>query len=383
MRCTRRSRSTSTRRLTSLALLVCIAAAGAFSAGQRASGASRSRALVAAGTNRVGKDVKIEPAGLDDQQIQMLVTRAANAGVQTVMASADFGALEAAAPAPAGEWRWLDALVRISASHGMRVRLQVRSLPNWARDAGRPSYSAAKWLPPRSPSELAAWRGFLTRLVGHFGTNVAYYEIWNEPDIHQFWYPQPSPSEYAVVLHDSDVAIKQVDAHAIVMFGGLSRNDLGFLQQTYAALDQRYGSSARTNGHFFDELCVHPYSAARAPSVYSTSYVYKGPFGPLDDNFTGFTRLHAFMAGKGEGAKRIYIGEYGFPTAALPNYPAVPDALRARYLTQAYSIAAQATYVDALSWYAFTPSAADPAPWTLLSATGQPSSTYRALVQVP
>ena len=85
------------------------------------------------------------------------------------------------------------------------------------------------------------------------------------------------------------------------------------------------------------------------------------------------------MAEHGDADIPIFITQFGYSTRALPDREAVPDRLRARYLTEAFRLATCEPYVEAFSWYALHPTRWDPAGWTLLNAAGQPNRTYAAL----
>jgi hypothetical protein len=48
---------------------------------------------------------------------------------------------------------------------------------------------------------LLAWKGYISKLASHFKGRVEYFEIWNEPDIANFWQPQsPNPDDYARLI---------------------------------------------------------------------------------------------------------------------------------------------------------------------------------------
>ena len=133
------------------------------------------------------------------------------------------------------------------------------------------------------------------------------------------------------------------------MFGGISRNDVGFLKETYDAIDRQFPATAAKDDHFFDILGVHPYSGNRSPEAIVSNEVYHDQWGTMDENFLGIELLHNLMAQEGEGWKHVYIGEYGFSTGklgrlrpgvrrdqgAVPHgslYPCVPARLRGRPL---------------------------------------------------
>ena len=99
-----------------------------------------------------------------------------------------------------------------------------------------PSESATPWFAPTRPDELSRWAGWVRAMVRHFGTTVSFYEIWNEENTQQFWTQGPDPVAYAAPLACSDVAAKSVDPKATIVSGGLSTNDIGYLQHLMAKL---------------------------------------------------------------------------------------------------------------------------------------------------
>jgi hypothetical protein len=158
------------------------------------------------------------------------------------------------------------------------------------------------------------------------------------------------------------------------------------LKQTYDAIDTLFPTTAATDDHFFDVLGVHPYSGNRSPATVKASRVYKDQWGTMDENFLGFELLHNLMTREGEGWKHIYIGEYGFSTANWEGFSPVPDATRARYLTEAFALAAKTGYVDGLCWYYLYTTPWNPSSWALLQGTYpnyRATQTYEALAAVP
>ncbi len=303
--------------------------------------------------------------------------------------------MEPNGPAPANEWANLDAFVAAVRARGMQVRVQVYGFPDWARDSGDPDMSSELWLAPASRAELTRWAAFVSRLVKHFGTKIAYYEIWNEPNLDVFWNQGANPTEFASLLECGYVAAKVANPRVTVVSGGLSTNDVGYLTQLYTALDRfRY---AATDNHFFDVLGVHPYSSSRAPGEDSVANVEKGPFGPKDTNFLGFTSLHDVMAEHGEARKKIYIGEFGYPVSSYPatQYPgsgAVTEAQRAAWLPQAYRLAGRTGEVVSMSWYCFYSDQYDDPAWALVTnpngsvaptTTWTQTPSFQAFAKVP
>jgi hypothetical protein len=314
-----------------------------------------------------------------------LLDLAQAAGAEVISTSVNWAEIEQLGPAPTGEWGPLDRLVAAVRARHLELRFQLTGFPNWARDPGQPGYATAPWLAPVAADQLVRWDAFVGRVARHFRGEVAYYEVWNEPNISNFWYPEPDPVQYANLLEGTYLAVKHADKAANVMFGALSRNDLGFFQQVYDALDEQFPRTAAADHHFFDILGVNPYTGDRSPTVNSPKYVGPDSFGLIDGNFLGFERLHAIMVQHGEGDKEVYLTEYGFTTVHYTNWPPVSDARRASYLRTAWSLATSVPYVRAFSWFCLYPTAYDPEGFAILQGgplQWRETATYRALASV-
>jgi hypothetical protein len=215
-------------------------------------------------------------------------------------------------------------------------------------------------------------------VVSRYEGRVARYEMWNEPNLVEFWKPKPSPKEYAALLRISHRSAKKAYPQAKVVFAGLSRNDAGYLNAYYSAA-KRYPDATRRR-YFFDVLGVHPYSDDRSPDRVDAKAVIDTSSGIKDHNFLGITRMKSTMDARGDAGKRIFLGEYGFSTTDTW-MKAVPDYRRALYLKRAYEQARSLPYVEGMSWYYYRPSSTDGAEWSITDSDWNPSLTYRALAQ--
>ena len=62
---------------------------------------------------------------------------------------------------------------------------------------------------------LEAWKNYIGALAKHFKGRVAGYELWNEPNIRNFWAPKkPDPKEYAKFVNITAQEILKEDATA-------------------------------------------------------------------------------------------------------------------------------------------------------------------------
>jgi hypothetical protein len=330
---------------------------------------------------RLAKDLSIYPLTIPTASWERLLGLAQAAGANVISTDVSWAQLEPKGPAPAHEFAALDRFVTTVLARHMRLRFQIVGFPDWARDADQPPSWEAQWLPPAAPDELARWSAFLARLARHYRGKVAYYEIWDEPNISRFWYPIPSPDQYAALLEASYTAIKAAAPGAQVMFGGMAFNDVGFLTQTYDAIDQQFPRSATVDHHFFDILAIDPYTGGTSPAVNTKAQIYPDDFGLMNGNFLGFEQLHSVMVANGDASKRIYITEYGFTTIGSYGFPPVSDATRAQYVRTAWNLVRKIPYVIGFSWYCLYPNLPADDGFAILQGSGvhwQKSLTYQA-----
>lgn len=124
----------------------------------------------------------------------------------------------------------------------------------WILDYGHPDHGGRT---PHTPQDVAAFGRFAEAAAAHFkGRNVRY-EIWNEPNLSQFWLPAPDASEYAALLREAVAAIRKADPEAKISSGGLSRFDLPFLSR---AVDPALAANLTAIG-------VHPYPQTGPESI--------------------------------------------------------------------------------------------------------------------
>jgi hypothetical protein len=131
-----------------------------------------------------------------------------------------------------------DALMNALQARGMGALLIL--------DYGHPDHGGKV---PRTAEDIAAFSRYAEAAATHFRGRDVRYEIWNEPDIPQFWPSKPNPKEYTALLREAVVAIHRADPAAKVVSGGISRFDLKFLQK---AIDPGLAAELSAIG-------VHPY----------------------------------------------------------------------------------------------------------------------------
>jgi hypothetical protein len=139
-----------------------------------------------------------------------------------------------------------DALLRALETRGMGALFIL--------DYGHPDHGGQA---PRKAEDIAAFGRFAAAVAAHFRGRAVRYEIWNEPNIVQFWKPVPSANEYGALLRETVSAMRAADPSAVISSGGLSRFDWKFLSEL---IDPELGSKLNAIG-------IHPYRDAAPESV--------------------------------------------------------------------------------------------------------------------
>ncbi len=251
----------------------------------------------------------------------------------------------------AGSWNFsaTDSVVSNDTAHGLDTEGILIGTPGWAVRSGQtPGNGLPKGLglPITDPANV--WADFVRQTVRHYAGQVAFWEIWNEPDLKYFW--TGSPSDYYQLLRVSYSVIKSVDPTAKVVLAGMVVPDLNFFSAVLDAAGN--DSSDRTAHGYFDIAAWHSYGAAKAA-------------------YPNLIQMRAILTNHGFGSAPIWVTEAGFP-ASNPN----GESRQAAYVFQsiAYAFAAGADRV-------FVYRASDdttPKTWGMISADGIPRQAYTA-----
>lgn len=236
-------------------------------------------------------------------------------GVTWVRADFDWSAIE-------GErgrfnWAYPDHIVAEASARGMKVLAVLDYTPGWARPAGTSSHTP--------PDNVAEYADFARAAAARYGpVRVAAWEIWNEPNISDFWEPVPDADRYAELFRAGAAAIRSVDPNALILTGGLTRgtdkrDGTRISQTTYLAKLYANGTA-----QLADAIAIHPYSFPWLPTQSDPALV-----GGFDD----LPALHRLMTRYGDGDKQIWVTEFGAPTGT--GSEAVSDTDQALAVTQA------------------------------------------------
>ncbi len=158
-------------------------------------------------------------------------------------------------------------------------------------DYGHPVHT--KDLAPADDAGRAAYARFAGAAAAHFKGKGVVLEIWNEPNISQFWRPRPDVQQYIAMAKAALASIRAADPEAQVIAPATSTIDFPFLEACLEAgiLD---GLAA---------VSVHPYRG-----------------GPPETAEAEILRL-AHLVERWRPAGRqvpIVSGEWGYTTAGIP-----------------------------------------------------------------
>ena len=205
-----------------------------------------------------------------------------------------------------GSYNWapLDTTVSAIRSAGLTADLIIDQCPPWAAASG----ASGNFAQPASASTFA---GFAAAVVQrYYGKGANYFEIWNEPNISEFWSPGPDPAAYTADLKAAYTAIKAVAPSAMVITAGLApAANNGNTMDTVSFVQDMYADGA---AGYFDALGDHPYTYPNTPD----SVILGSAWSEMDQTSPS---LRSLMIAHGDGAKKIWITEYGAPTSGTTN----------------------------------------------------------------
>ena len=290
-------------------------------------------------------------------------------------------------------WDGLDRIADAANARGIKVLFSVVAAPRWAR-GGKSGIGP--------PDNYQDFYDFMGAMAAHFKGRVHAYEIWNEQNLEREWEGAPlSAADYVRLLAGAYRAIKAVDPNAIVVSGGptpagdspVSIDDRTYVQQMYKAGLRNY----------CDAVGAHPSGFANPPDVYYTHR--PGGLDPNrghDDHPSFFFRntmedYYRIMAANGDGGKRIWATEFGWPTTAgmgvgpSPGYEYAADIneqQQADYTVRAYQWSrnwghAGVMFLWNLNFWPTTGPQNEMAKYGIVRGDWSPRPAYTALKNMP
>lgn len=252
------------------------------------------------------------PAGAVVQQLASL----RRSGATLARADAPWEATEPQPPR-AGlhryDWRFDDEVAGALAADGLRWLPIIDYSAPWAQSVPGHDHSP--------PSSLLDYAAYAAAFAGRYGPGGAFwrthptlrgrpvdtYEIWNEPDSPDFWYPAPDAARYDELFVDARDAIKAVQPGARVLVGGLAHPAMSI-----PALIGAMPAITR----MLDGVAIHPYA--------------QSPAAVLENVRSARAALDA----RGLRNVPLYVTEFGWSTRPPGGFAYLAAGLRAGYLEQ-------------------------------------------------
>lgn len=254
----------------------------------------------------------------------------------------------------------LDRIVNRCVARGIQIVGAINTTPTWARPGGHiDTYG------PTTTTEQDNYASFAGRVAQHYQSVIQHYEIWNEPNLDQFWSPTPSASSYASLLQKAYTAIKAVDAGITVISGGTggagSAPDIPsdvFIAGIYSAGANQY----------CDVITTHPYPNRN------------GSGGVATGEMALSMSVRAYMDSHGDSTKPMWGTEMGIPTRESNGHQ-VSEAMQAQLATNAYAYWRAMHHAGPLFWYTYADSVSGNQ-WGVVRTDGSQKPSYAALQNV-
>jgi hypothetical protein len=234
----------------------------------------------------------------------------------------------------------MDRMVYHALAGGLNIMFSVVTAPSWSRADRRTNG------PPDDFNEFAT---FLNTLASRYRGQVRAYEVWNEQNFSREWGGgRINAGQYVELLKVAYPAIKAADPNAIVVSGALTPN--GFVDPNVAIddalyLEQMYQYQGGIFRQYADAIGAHaggynnPPEADPVLASQSTGRFKNHP----SFYFRRIEQLRDIMVRYGDGAKKMWITEFGWSTANLaPGYEYGYDNTeqdQASYLVRAFQLA--------------------------------------------
>jgi len=206
------------------------------------------------------------------------------------------------------KWTRYDRIFEMAARRGISVMPVLLGSPDWVKHQACNYCSKAQW-PPMTTSQRSAYYRFAEAAARRYGRNgtfwqgktdlatstrVRYWQVWNEPNLGNYWNGRPSPRQYALMLLGTSDALHRGDANASVVAAGLpwsSSSNISppdFLRTMFL-----YRPELRSK---ISTVAIHPYDAS--------------PDGVIE----GVRLTRRALAGTEGRYKYIWLTEFGWAT---------------------------------------------------------------------
>jgi hypothetical protein len=243
--------------------------------------------------------------------------------------------------------------VQIARLDSLKVIITFNEVPKWA-SASR-FWVKGVYQPNDAMNRhyLGDFQAFCKDVAGQFTNEVYAYEVWNEPNLFLFLYPQATKADkyfgahlYVQMLKSCSRGIRAASPGALVVAGATApRGDDNAYAFSASPLRFARAIKAAKVGSYFDAYSHHPYMPGAEPRLAPDA-------APRNPNTT-VTLQNLGSLLKLFPHKLFLLTEYGYQTQACQSFTGqhVNLTTQAKYLKQAYAYVARYSQVKLLMWY--------------------------------
>lgn len=239
------------------------------------------------------------------------------------------------------DWSHYDAIIGAAAQQGIQVLPTVYSSPSWA--AAKPNY-------PPSGAHMGEFQAFVREAAARYGSSgsfwtthpelpkvpVVNWQLWNEVNSPNFWYPRPNPKQYVGLLRVFSAGIRSADPSAKIILSGLFRTPR-FLHGIN--LDRYLAGIYRAKAkRLFDAVAVHPYSTTPT------------------DALRAVRETRQVMARFKDKKAKLWVTEIGWATGGNATALTVTPQRQASYLRKSFGLLAKnrkKMKIGGVIWYSW------------------------------
>lgn len=187
------------------------------------------------------------------------------------------------------DFAWLDAVVDNLLARGVKPWFNV-GYGNPIYMPGAPNSTAVGCAPTLWGEEATnAWCRYVRALCRHFGDRITHFEVWNEPDLSHFWYPEkPDGAKFGQFYKLTAQIIREELPEAKLGFC-TSESKAGYLKLVFEQLTPTD----------LDFLCVHNYDRKLE---LGSRYV---------GTYSGYDFVRELLERYGLGHVQMWMGEGG------------------------------------------------------------------------
>lgn len=216
------------------------------------------------------------------------------------------------------DWTHQDSIIYAYMSRGINVYVTLMG-GNQFYDPDTVDYQPDSLYPrpefglPPGPGSAShsGWLDFVGAIVNRYKDIVKYWSIWNEPNLLEFWPPNPDPGDYSYLVATTSDLIKSIDSTACIIGSNLSMIDLPFFSQIADSIIP-----------YIDYVGYHPYRLFPEDDQQNFLYFLPEPFPPEDSLFSFEEELSALIDSirlrDPQGRVGLWDDESGYPSHPEP-----------------------------------------------------------------